>query len=66
MNFPLLGDESKEVAKAYGVLGKTGRAGRQTFIIDKDGNLRKIYSQVSPVNHPKDVVAYVKKELEGK
>ena len=66
LNFPLLSDEEKKIAKAYGVLRKTGRATRQTFIIDKEGTLRKIYTSVTPVNHPKDVVAFVKKELAEK
>jgi peroxiredoxin Q/BCP len=66
LKFPLLADEEKTVAKAYGVLGKTGRAARQTFIIDKEGKLRKIYTEVKPANHPKEVVEFVKKKLAEK
>ena len=66
LNFPLIGDDKQEVAKAYNVLGKTGRAMRQTFIIDKEGKLRKIYTDVKPANHPKEVVEYIKKELAEK
>src|SRR5580765_5956514 len=36
-DFPLLGDESKKTAQAYGVLNDRGMANRWTFYIGKDG-----------------------------
>ena len=63
LNFPLLADTDQDVAKAYGALALSGRANRYTFVIDKEGKLRKIYTEVATASHPKDVVEYVKKEL---
>lgn len=40
LNFPILADEKKEVAKAYGVMGPLGlHSRRATFIIDKQGTV---------------------------
>ncbi len=48
LNFPILADERKEVAKAYGVMGPLGfRNRRATFVIDKQGMVR--YKDVEPV-----------------
>src|SRR5947209_8219012 len=41
-DFPLLGDETKATANAYGVLGSRGVANRWTFYIDKDGKIAAI------------------------
>ena len=38
-NFPMLSDEDKKVAEAYGVLGTTGMARRWWFFIGPDGTL---------------------------
>jgi len=41
--FPLLSDTEKQTAKAYGVLSFTRLfANRVTFVIDKDGIIRRI------------------------
>ena len=41
--FPLLSDTEKQVAKAYGVLNFTHLfANRVTFVIDKEGIIRRI------------------------
>lgn len=45
--FPLLSDESKAVAAAYGVLNERGLANRHTFFIDKSGNILAIDTQVN-------------------
>jgi peroxiredoxin Q/BCP len=63
LNFPLLADPEKKVTTAYGALGKTGNALRYTFIIDKEGKLRKVYKKVSPAAHPQEVFDFVKSEL---
>ncbi len=50
LNFPLLSDFNKEVARAYGalyeefVLGLRGVAKRSAFIVDKDGTIQ--YAEV--------------------
>jgi peroxiredoxin Q/BCP len=63
LNFPLFADPEKKATKAYGVLGNRGFASRWTFVIDKDGIVRKIYDQVSPNRHPEEVLEYVEKNL---
>ena len=60
--FALLCDTKGEVAKAYGAKGAKFAA-RHTFVIDKKGVLRKAYTTVSPANHPKEVLKFVKEEL---
>jgi peroxiredoxin Q/BCP len=62
--YPLLADTDKTVAKEYGVLNPTrGFANRVTFIIDKDGVVRKVYTKVTPKDHPDEVLSYVKEHL---
>src|SRR5262249_24290841 len=63
LNFPLYADTTKEVTKAYGVLGSNGLPMRQTFIIDKEGNVRKIFTTVKPQGHPDEVITYIKENL---
>jgi thioredoxin-dependent peroxiredoxin len=40
LNVPLLADEGKEVARAYGVLGPAGVVRRAIVIIDPEGLIR--------------------------
>ncbi len=64
LSFPLLADPDKKVTKAYGALNSArGMASRYTFVIDKKGILRKIYTKVSPKDHPDEVLNYVKENL---
>lgn len=51
--FPLIADEDKNIVEAYGVWGEKSMYGktymgttRKTFIIDADGNLKKIIDKV--------------------
>jgi peroxiredoxin Q/BCP len=60
LNFPLYADADKTVAKAFGVLSPGGTAQRQTFVIDKKGNVVKHYPKVTPATHPDEVLAFVK------
>lgn len=55
-DFPLLSDEDKSVAKAYGVLSLSGVAKRQTFYIGKDGQILKIDRNVTPETSAEDMV----------
>jgi peroxiredoxin Q/BCP len=61
--FALLCDTKGEVAKAYGAKGGGAFALRHTFVIDKKGVLRKAYTKVSPADHAKEVLKFVKEEL---
>ncbi|MCB9219810.1 MAG: peroxiredoxin [Ignavibacteriales bacterium] len=55
LNFPLLSDETKEVAKKYGVLNELGKASRVTFIVDKEGKLAHIIRDVDVTTHSDQV-----------
>ena len=57
--FPLLADPEGEVVERYGALSDflvVKFAKRQTFIIDPDGNIAKIYRKVDPEEHVHDVL----------
>jgi peroxiredoxin Q/BCP len=55
--FPILSDPTKEVARAYGVLGSSGFASRWTFYIGADGRILDIDTKVSAASHGRDIVA---------
>lgn len=55
LDYPILSDPEKKVAKAYGVLAILGYAKRWTFYIDKEGIIRKIDDDVKPAEHGKAV-----------
>jgi thioredoxin-dependent peroxiredoxin len=56
-DFPILSDPTKEVAKAYGVLGLMGVASRWTFYIGKDGRILAIDKSVRPATSAEDIAA---------
>ena len=57
-DFPMLGDPSKEVAEAYGVLNaERGVANRWTFYIDKKGTIAFVDRAVQPLTSAEDMVA---------
>jgi len=49
-NFPLLSDQDKKVAAAYGVLNARGVASRWTFFIGPDGKIKHIEKQTPTAN----------------
>ncbi len=58
LNFPLLSDESHEVANAYGVWREKSMYGRKhwgiertTFLIDERGVVLEVWRKVSPKGH---------------
>jgi thioredoxin-dependent peroxiredoxin len=62
--FTLLADADAETIKRYGAWGERVRDGnvtigvlRTTFLIDKDGIVRKVYEQVTPDGHAAQVLA---------
>ena len=55
--YPVLSDETKDVARAYGVLGPSGFASRWTFYIGADGRILDIDKQVRASSHGSDVSA---------
>src|SRR5690606_3120832 len=58
-DFPLLSDEGKTVARAYGVLRPAGVATRHTFYIRKDGRILKIDTDVQPEASAEDMARYL-------
>lgn len=61
--FTLLSDTNKEVVKKYGVWGKKKFMGKEfegtlrtSFLIDPEGKIRKIYENVQPKEHAKEVL----------
>lgn len=62
--FPLLIDEQKKIIDAYGVWGEKTFMGRKymgvyrvTFLIGKDGRIKKIWPDVKPDGHALELLA---------
>src|SRR3954464_9069610 len=62
--FTLLADTDHSVAEQYGVWGEKKYMGRTylgvrrwTFVIDEDGNVKKVLPDVKPASHADDVLA---------
>jgi peroxiredoxin Q/BCP len=65
--FPLLSDEEKTVSTAYGVFKEKSMYGktflgveRTTFVIDKEGIIRKVWPKVKVEGHIDEVLGFVK------
>lgn len=61
--FPLLADDQAEVAKRYGVLSNMllfKLAKRYTFLVDPQGNVRKVYDKVETSRHSTEIIADLK------
>jgi thioredoxin-dependent peroxiredoxin len=58
LTFRLLADPGKEVISNYGSLAANGMvASRNTFLIDPNGVIRKVYTKVNPNPHSQEVLA---------
>jgi peroxiredoxin Q/BCP len=57
LTFKLLADTEKKVVDSYGSLGGNGMASRNTFLIDPQGKLVKVWSGVKPMHHSEEVLA---------
>jgi thioredoxin-dependent peroxiredoxin len=57
IDYPILSDVTKDVARAYGVLAPSGYASRWTFYIGADGRILDIDKKVSTSSHGPDVMA---------
>jgi thioredoxin-dependent peroxiredoxin len=58
LTFKLLADPEKGVISSYGSLAANGAvAARNTFLIDPNGVIRKVYTQVKPNPHSEEVLA---------
>lgn len=70
LNFTLLSDPDHKIAEKYGSWGTKKFMGkvydgilRQTFIINKDGNLVHIMDKVKTKSHHDDVINFIKDNL---
>lgn len=62
--FPLLSDANGDFARQYGAwmnLGITGFPRRYTYLIDPDGRVAKVYTDVSVSGHSAEVLADLKR-----
>jgi len=64
LQFPLLADEGHKVCDLYGVWGPKKFAGKEyegvlrtTFLIDKSGNIVKVFEQVRPAEHSAELLS---------
>ncbi len=61
LDYPILSDPERKVAKAYGVVTSTRKFPfRRTFYIGKDGNILHIDKKVKAATHGADVAAKLK------
>lgn len=58
--FPLLSDPNTELASAFRVPIEAGTARHVTFVIDRDGVIRKVWRKVRAWGHSAEVLAAVK------
>ena len=63
LKFLLLSDPESKVIKLYEAYGERGIFGmgtmRKTYIIDRNGNIAKIFAKVRPLEHTKQVVSAI-------
>jgi peroxiredoxin Q/BCP len=64
LQFPLLADHEHKVCDLYGVWGPKKFMGKEyegvlrtTFLIDPDGNIKKVYEGVRPAEHSQELLA---------
>jgi peroxiredoxin Q/BCP len=60
LNFHLLSDTERQVVAQYGSLNtKSNMASRNTFLIDPNGKIAKVWIKVSPPQHSTEVLAAI-------
>jgi thioredoxin-dependent peroxiredoxin len=59
--FSILSDATKQVRDLYGANSMLGMSGRVTFVIDKEGVIRSVFSsQLQPTRHVREALEAVK------
>jgi peroxiredoxin Q/BCP len=69
INFKLLADTEKRVAEAYGSLSNflvVKLAARHTFIVDPQGKIARVFTDVKPATHSREVLAALDALAPGK
>ena len=64
LQFPLLSDDGHKICDAYGVWGPKKFMGKEyegvlrtTFLIDVDGNIKRVFENVRPAEHSAELLA---------
>jgi peroxiredoxin Q/BCP len=57
--FVLVADSDGSIAKAYGVGSFLGLNARVTFLIDPEGKIARVWPDVTPSTHPKEVLTAI-------
>ena len=57
LTFKLLADDQKKVVPMYGSLRDNGMALRNTFLVDPQGKIAKVWTGVEPEKHSLEVLA---------
>jgi thioredoxin-dependent peroxiredoxin len=57
LDYPVLSDPSRDVARAYGVLSPSGYASRRTIYVGVDGRILAVDRNVTASSHGDDIVA---------
>lgn len=64
LNFTILSDESRETIQAYNAWGVKKMFGhtsegtlRKTYLIDPQGEIKKVYEKVNPLHHAEEILA---------
>ena len=57
LTFKLLADTEKKVVAEYGSLSDKGYASRNTFLIDPNGKIAKVWTGVKPQEHSEEILA---------
>lgn len=60
LNFTLLSDEDRRVIENYDVKKETGGTKRETFLINPEGIIVKHFANVTPKDHPQEVLEAVR------
>ncbi len=58
--YPLISDESGEICRMYESLALWGLPKRKTFIICPEGYIIRIYNNVKPATHYKEILAFLR------
>ena len=59
--FQLVADADAKITEAYGVYNEKWKTARRvTFLIDKQGNIERIFDPVKPDIHPREVLDALK------
>jgi peroxiredoxin Q/BCP len=59
LTFKLLADSDKKMVDSYGSLNQRGMASRNTFLIDPQGKIAKVWTAVNPSQHSEEVLAAI-------